>query len=638
MARSKMASAPFLAWDTEGLGAGPRHRCVLLVTSEQTRAKDAAGLGTRALLGKLWHTLHHRADALHVAFAFGYDVQMILRDLPQPVAAVLWAEGRVRWGPYRLGYVPRHEFTVAKRIDGRWTGGRIWDTFGYFQSSFLTALERYDVARDVQGFIAEMKGRRASFQRRDLDRMERYSRAECVALTQLMDRVRQAALDAGLPLNRWDGAGSVASALLRQQHAERSLPRGPTPRQGDPWPEQVRDAARYAYFGGRIEDGQVGHHAGPVQRYDVRSAYPAIMAGLPDGGGNWERREGAQCYDIAPDAWALAYVRWTTHHRARWHPFPWRARDGAVLYPPQGEGWYWWPEVQAAARAGHGLELPLAWVYQPLESAARPWQWIAAQYDRRAQLKAAGKGEEKILKLGLNSLYGKMAQSLGGTADTHPRWHCLEWAGYITSAIRARLYAAAVAAGPRAIACATDALFTVGRVRALDAGVGPGLGEWERTGFQSATFVQSGVYWVGHQEGEYAYHRGFSPAVLHRRDILAHWRAGRAECAIPETRFQALGASVGSASAYARRGQWLTALRTLAVVPYAGQKRLVPLGLRPRALARSLHWTVPRAPLAGEGYDPTAPARSAPVALPWLPDGIPPLDGRAATEYDSQED
>jgi hypothetical protein len=642
--RSKAARAPFVAWDTEGLGRGGRHRCVLLTTDAGAVAVDPAGLSTRRLLGALWRGLVARPDALHIAFAFGYDVQMILRDLPRATAATLWTTGKCRWGPYRLTYEPRRTFSVYRRQGGRWVGGRVWDTFGFFQASFVKALALYGVATDVQASIAAMKLRRAHFTRRDLPAMTRYALDECRALVLLLEAVRQAATDAGLTLRRWDGAGAVASALLRAHDAPRYLPRPPVPVAGDPWPTDVRTGARHAYFGGRIEVGRVGHTAGPVVRYDVRSAYPAILATLPDGRGWWREVPSPAGLTVGGTAApSLHWVEWNFTPGARWYPFPWRARDGAVLYPHRGAGWYWSPEVAAAASAWMDrtlrgtLALGRTFTYVPEDPTSSPWGWIPDLYAQRAQLKREGRGEEKILKLGMNSLYGKLAQSLGGTVDACPRWHCLEWAGYITAAIRAKLYTAAVAAGPRAIALATDAIFTTGRVPALDQDAGDALGQWERTRYRSGSWVQSGVYWVGTGGDEAAYHRGFSAQQLHRADVLKAWRRGQAQLPVLEERFQALGASVGSVSQYARRGQWTTAARVLALAPYSGQKRLVPLATRPRQLAAGLTWTVPRAPLAVEGYDPHRPHLSAPVALPWAPDGIPPADTAAATEFDPED-
>lgn len=641
----KWRTLPFRAWDTEGLGRGRHHRCVMLVTDDGPVVRsDPDGLSTRRLLGALWRGLSDRSS-LHVSFAFGYDVQMILKDVPRRTLATLWTTGTARVGPYQISYTPRHTFEIAKRVGtttvggkqygGQWVRGTLWDTFGFFQSSFVAALRKYGVADALVGPIAAMKARRAHFTRRDLPAMERYSQWEGRALVALMEAVRAACLDVGLPMQRWDGAGAVASALLKLHQTDGMIPPSPAPVKLDPWPAAVRDAGRSAYFGGRIEVGQVGHHAGRVVRYDVRSAYPAVLATLPDGRGRWHAD------DLVPDNPAtLYYLRWDFGPGRRWYPFPWRARDGAVLYPRAGEGWVWAPEVWAARDAVQlrllpfpSLELEAVWQYRSPHPS--PWAWVADRYRQRQQWVQEQRASEKILKLALNSLYGKTAQTLGGSPESAPRWHCLEWAGLVTSTIRARLFRAAVAAGDRAVAIATDGLFTTGPVRALDQDVGPGLGQWERSRFRSGTWVQSGVYWVGTGAEEAAYHRGFSPAVLHRDDVRAAWAAGRAALTVQETRFQGVGASTVSDGAYDRRGQWTTADRTLHLVPYAGQKRYV--NVRPRSLARGLHWTTPRPAQVAESWDGRT-LTSAPLSLPWRTDGVTPPDHRASLETDPDTD
>lgn len=640
--KSKAATAPFRAWDTEGVGAGRRHRTVCLVTDAGAVVQSPAGLSTRRLLGALWRRLAAERQYLHVSFFFTYDVAMILKDVPRGALATLWADGRARVGPYRLTYRPRRAFAVYRRgPDGRTTGGQIWDVFGFFQCSLLAALERHGIGdAATRTLLSRMKARRGSFRASELPALIDYSRLENVALVALMNDVRQSALDAGLPLNRWDGAGAVASSLLTREGVKAFLPPSPVPVTADPWPAAVRTGARFAYFGGRIEVGRVGHTAGPVHRYDIRSAYPAILATLPAGGGRWVPGGAPRASTTRRDL-TLAHVAFRFPPGARWYPLPWRARDGAVVFPREGSGWYWGPEVAAAlAVFGAGcLEIRETWTYVP-PSTARPWRWVGDVYALRADWKAAGVGAEKILKLGLNSLYGKLAQTLGGSLERAPGWHSLEWAGYITSRTRAHLFRTAVAAGDAAVAIATDALFTTDGLSATALRtrgdrrqpVGPGLGQWEHTTAQSGTWVQSGVYWTGAGGEEAAYHRGFSPAVLHRADVLAAWRRGARSLAVPETRFQGVGASVGSETAYRRRAEWTTKDRTLALVPYAGQKRYTAVS--PRTLARGLTWTTPRQPVAAESWD--GAGMSAPVALPWAPDGIAPPDTGATDE--TQED
>jgi len=115
-------------------------------------------------------------------------------------------------------------------------------------------------------------------------------------------------------------------------------------------------------------------------------------------------------------------------------------------------------------------------------------------YRRRACLKAEGKPEQLALKLALNSLYGKLAQSKGanwnGKQWQKPTYHELLWAGYITAYTRSMIQQALRLAGDAAIAVETDAIFTT---KPLDLELGTDLGLWDCTTYDGIKYIQSGV-------------------------------------------------------------------------------------------------------------------------------------------------
>src|SRR6185437_11524107 len=106
----------------------------------------------------------------------------------------------------------------------------------------------------------------------------------------------------------------------------------------------------------------------------------------------------------------------------------------------------WSPEVEACREycaAGYGtMEVLEAWVYDFDPDAPKPFDFVEGLYLKRKALKAGGDGAHVGIKLGLNSLYGKLAQQIGwkvtedGTLRLPP-FHQLEWAGFTTSHCRA---------------------------------------------------------------------------------------------------------------------------------------------------------------------------------------------------------
>ena len=92
-------------------------------------------------------------------------------------------------------------------------------------------------------------------------------------------------------MRHWHGAGAAASALIEAEKLKRHY--GPDIAVANITPQQ--EAAHHAYFGGRIELLKQGFmEGGRLHVYDIASAYPAAMVGLPSlAGGSWVRQRGA---------------------------------------------------------------------------------------------------------------------------------------------------------------------------------------------------------------------------------------------------------------------------------------------------------------------------------------------------------
>jgi hypothetical protein len=113
------------------------------------------------------------------------------------------------------------------------------------------------------------------------------------------------------------------------------------------------------------------------------------------------------------------------------------------------------------------------------------FDWVRDLYQARQQIGSKTRGYP--LKLGLNSLYGKMAQRSG-----RGPYHDAVSAGLITAITRARLVEALSQDSEAVVMLATDAVFST-RPLALD--VGADLGQWECHEWSDLFIAQPGVYW-----------------------------------------------------------------------------------------------------------------------------------------------
>jgi hypothetical protein len=241
-----------------------------------------------------------------------------------------------------------------------------------------------------------------------------------------------------------------------------------------------------------------------------------------------------------------------------------------MMFPTDGRNWVWGWEADLAREwvsvRGGELDFLECLVIEPRNFDARPFAWVAEMYERRAQWKREGRGAEKVLKLGLNSLYGKMAQQLGGIITAEgikpPPYFSLTWAGMVTSQTRAALGRAALTVAPGDVLLfMTDAVYTTVPLTVTE---GTALGEWEREMHDEIVIVQPGVYWL-RDDGKWTSKvRGFNRETLRTPAIvLTAWKNKQPNVIVPTTRFVTSGTALASEEAWKTWRTWQTEPREL---------------------------------------------------------------------------
>lgn len=553
---------PFVAWDGEGIT--PRlqleQNYVLFGASTGDRVKGPR-LTTRECLDLILSVESQYPTAIHVGFAFKYDVEMILADLPRRHWERLRAKGNVRFQEYRLTYHPGKRFTVSRGRDSYRVTATIYDLFGFFQTSFVKALRTWLDEKELAEIagIEAGKSERGNFDYARLDTlMVPYWESELRLLVLLAERLRERLIQAGICPAQWHGPGAVATTVYRQRATRGLMARTETDKllsEHDAvladLPEDVNNAARYAYAGGRFELFRLGHYDGSVYQYDINSAYPAGISTLPNLAiGEWSRHSNSVTFDPRAFAlWRIEYDNFAPLRSLQPHPLFHRDRNHNISYPMTVSGWYWTPEAACALTMGG--RIAEAWIYN--HDGSEPFHWVKEMYAQRKQWKAEGNPAERALKLALNSLYGKMAQRAGWEdGKPLPRYHQLEWAGYVTSFTRATLWQAIQQAGSDLIAVETDAVFTT---KPLTLPIGGNLGEWEATEYDWITYLASGLYWTSDGKSKY---RGMDSSSLSHADALRWINQGDLRTPIRGHTSRFIGAGKGLRSGLPIWRSWVT--------------------------------------------------------------------------------
>lgn len=668
---SLFSRGQFVAWDGEGVtdGRTKRHRYVMLMNSiQQHTTINPQGIPTRDALETLCAVGEANRRAIHVVFGGSYDVNMILSDCSFEQVQAIWSG---QWTPichgkYIVNYRPRKCFSVRRRIGSAGHSSIVlWDVFGFFQSTFVDAVMKYIGSSKELDTIRERKLQRSTFNIRNIKQIVSYCAMECQMLVSVMEKLRDYLAEANLPISRWDGAGACAASLLKRESIIKHK------RANADTPDDVLHAAQHAYAGGRTEAVRFGHAPNtPIFHYDINSAYPAAMRDCPSlAQGDWIHHHSPLA---TANGFTLVHAIFD-FESAPMYPLFWRSHDTSIYYPQCGEGWYWMPEIDAARAAmragilrGH-ITILETWTWRPT-AYERPFHFIDPLFEQRARWKRDGSGAEKALKLAINSLYGKTAQHIGGSAHEPPRYHQLEWAGYITSCTRALIYRACTLAkkkgkgAPRIIMVATDGVYSLDE---LDLDEGDNLGQWEATHHNGITVAQSGVYWtddtkqfssakdarayaLNQREKNIAvtmrshavtsskmFCRGFDKGSLDRDKIVSAWRDQRDVYDASLTRFVTMGSGLVSRHAFATRWrQWRKCARALRLSPQ-GTKRYPLISMaRDSTPAHGLVMTgaaIPASQIAGQ-------IMSAKYPLPWDDDGVADvvLDGASVRRVEQE--
>jgi hypothetical protein len=443
-------------------------------------------------------------DAFHVGYAFDYDVNQIIKDMDKLHVAVLHQLGHVTWQGYRIAHIPHKILKVSDKNKQRTI--RLDDGFHYFRTRFDKALIKYKIGTpDEQRIVSNGKDAREDFWYRDIDKIREYWKMELRLMVGLMDRIRTNINTAGFYIGEWHGPGALAKYALRQRGISKHK---------NPTPPEIIEPALFAYSGGWFERFRAGIHDGPVYTADLNSAYIHAARQLPSlATGEWE-------YIVNPDPMLSRRVRMGLFRirrtgtfaeymaTCRGIPLPLfqRQSNKTLSHPVAVENWYWNPEASRVASHSN-VEFFEAYIFH--DDGTYPFSWVGDMYDQRLLMQRVGNPGEQAFKWALASMYGAFAQRVGWNQQTRtpPRWHQIEWAGWITSLCRSLIFDAAlpVALQGGLVSIDTDGIMSTVPFDTsfMPSGEGEQLGQWKIERFEGLVYVQNGLYWLLGNDGEW---------------------------------------------------------------------------------------------------------------------------------------
>lgn len=511
----------------DGEGTGKlNHRYIMLAAANEDSSKEwyveapeGGRLSTVQCLDFILSLPTRRTKIF--AYSFNYDLTKMLTDVDDRTLYQLFRPNlrrrnkkeeikgprSIEWNGYTLNLIGT-KFVVQqnkKRVV-------IWDIWKFFQGKFVAALRDWKVGDErLWSRMQEMKDNRAVFDEKlrtgeitEAD-IRKYCLEECACMGQLGRKLIEAHNQVGLKLKNYYGAGSTGGAMLTVMGIRKQIL---------PPMKKMQHAIMSAYSGGRFENSVIGPVRESLHGWDISSAYPYHITFLPCLlHGTWKRTKKRQNLESARQA-VVRYAFTRPPKKGgicdHWGPFPFRERDGTITYPVySGGGWVWLQEYLQGEKLYPHVRMVEAWVYEA-HCECQPFAKVPEYYCERCRIGKEGPGI--VLKLGCNSCYGKLAQSIGNAL-----FQSWIWAGIITSGCRAQiLELLGLHSDPaNMLMVATDGIYTredikppaprdTGTWEAKNSkGIACPLGGWEHKGAPDGVFfARPGIYFPMHPTKE----------------------------------------------------------------------------------------------------------------------------------------
>ena len=413
-----------------------------------------------------------------------------------------------------ITYVPGKIFGIAQRLHNKTLSSIvIYDVSSFFATSFIKALDAWQISYPIE--LAQGKEDRSkftlSFWQQNQSQVIHYNQLELSLLSELMSKFRDVVHEQRIFPKLWIGPGALASDLLDRKYDKLSVS------------DKKLEFARRTMVGGWFEIMYRGECKN-IYQYDINSAYPAALSTLPeireDNTILTSSKRDIKKY-LQDDSFIFVAFKGSVKFEdgTEVPALPARQKNMSIYNPLEiTSGYHQGEPFKASLQKGmiesYNIDQAL-FIYDDM---TRPFEWIDTFYQRRIDLGKDLQGYP--IKLALNSLYGKFAQSLGRPKFAHPIYATL-----ITGLTRAKIINAIPSNQTSIIMIATDAVFS--QVE-LDLPISKALGEWSVDKYEKLLIIQPGIYF-GIRNGEFVKSRtrGLASDAFKKmtyNDIVEHYQ------------------------------------------------------------------------------------------------------------------
>ncbi len=425
-------------------------------------------------------------------YNLAYDAECILKLLPEKILKTYKPEKNARsYKPIRdlkfecdgfgIFYIPRKKLTISKNHHSV----NCYDIAQYYDNAKLADAYSKNIG-ELSSEYLQMKQKRNIFSKfyysRNKTKIREYCIQDCILTKELAGNWVSVFYKVfGFYPANWISAGYLAEKVLINNDVY-------VPRFNET-DYAVQELARKSFYGGRFELIRRGY-IGKCYLYDINSAYPYALTTMPDIlDGNWFSAK-----KILPDAKIGFFcILADVPEDVKIVPFPFRKKNKTICYPSgQFCTYLTLDELRAIKNPKIRYKILESYQFVPNQDCKYPFrEFIKEEYEKRMRLKQEDNPLQLPIKIILNSIYGKTAQTSGNRFGNlfNPII-----ASYITGFARAQLYSFVVENDLEndVVAFATDSVASRKKIEGLDS---MRLGEMklDKSG-TDAIFLSNGFY------------------------------------------------------------------------------------------------------------------------------------------------
>jgi DNA polymerase elongation subunit (family B) len=455
--------------------------------------------------------------SLNLFWNLDYDFFAILKHLPEEFVHVLYENKGLVYENYFIKWIPKKFFSIA-RIDEK-QNSKFFDLWQFYRMSLNEAAQRYLNDRKEEINVRNIADYLKSLELKT--RLLNYCIKDAKLTAQLGEILQQKLNSLNIDFSKPYSCGYISANYFFRNKPTFGFKK-----------TEWSLYALLSYYGGRFEVLKRGYFS-RIYQYDINSAYPFYISRLISPlNGEWVKTKDLN-YETADYGFAKIAINGFEHDLIS--PLPWRLKSRMVIYPNFEDGlnaeyYISYPELKAAEEMGLEFDILDSWVFYGKDELL--FSEIIDLYEQRKKAKKENdKVMELVLKIIMNSLYGKFAEKqfsvraylkqVPGSKEITVSGKtfyvkelnrpgllfCPVLASYITALTRVQLLETAMTVQDYIVAFATDSILTL---KQLDSSfVGEKLGQWKLETEGEAVVLMSGVYSIKNNGMVKSRFRGF---------------------------------------------------------------------------------------------------------------------------------